>query len=130
MAVGTWRSLVARTLGVREVAGSNPVVPTTFPALRGEPMEEEKAPPQGSGFRTLTYVLAFVVTLDVVVRTARRWESLAILSRILAVALIACLAVMPLSTLTRRERERFGLGLILSLTYMLVLATVQVFDSH
>src|SRR2546426_349520 len=25
---GTWRSLVARTLGVREVAGSNPVVPT------------------------------------------------------------------------------------------------------
>ena len=93
-------------------------------------MEEEKAPPQGSGFRTLTYVLAFVVTLDVVVRTARRWESLAILSRILAVALIACLAVMPLSTLTRRERERFGLGLILSLTYMLVLATVQVFDSH
>jgi 5'-nucleotidase len=27
-AVGTWRSLVARTLGVREVAGSNPVVPT------------------------------------------------------------------------------------------------------
>jgi hypothetical protein len=26
--VGTWRSLVARTLGVREVAGSNPVVPT------------------------------------------------------------------------------------------------------
>ena len=28
--VGTWRSLVARTLGVREVAGSNPVVPTIF----------------------------------------------------------------------------------------------------
>ena len=24
---GTWRSLVARTLGVREVAGSNPAVP-------------------------------------------------------------------------------------------------------
>jgi hypothetical protein len=30
VAVGTWRSLVARTLGVREVAGSNPVVPTTL----------------------------------------------------------------------------------------------------
>ena len=28
VSVGTWRSLVARTLGVREVAGSNPVVPT------------------------------------------------------------------------------------------------------
>ena len=26
--VGTWRSLVARTLGVGEAAGSNPVVPT------------------------------------------------------------------------------------------------------
>ena len=26
--VGTWRSLVARILGVDEVAGSNPVVPT------------------------------------------------------------------------------------------------------
>ncbi len=34
-AVGTWRSLVARTLGVREVAGSNPVVPTILsPALK------------------------------------------------------------------------------------------------
>jgi hypothetical protein len=31
--VGTWRSLVARTLGVREVAGSNPVVPTIFIAV-------------------------------------------------------------------------------------------------
>ena len=28
LAVGTWRSLVARTLGVREVVGSNPIVPT------------------------------------------------------------------------------------------------------
>ena len=26
--VGAWRSLVARTLGVREVAGSNPAAPT------------------------------------------------------------------------------------------------------
>src|SRR5215471_8429042 len=31
---GTWRSLVARTLGVREVAGSNPVVPTNINYLR------------------------------------------------------------------------------------------------
>src|SRR5438552_10569888 len=30
---GTWRSLVARTLGVREVAGSNPVVPTKVKRL-------------------------------------------------------------------------------------------------
>lgn len=29
-----WRSLVARTLGVREVAGSNPVIPTTFHTAR------------------------------------------------------------------------------------------------
>src|SRR5690606_33569163 len=28
--VGAWRSLVARSLGVREVAGSNPVAPTIF----------------------------------------------------------------------------------------------------
>ena len=27
---GTWRSLVARFLGVEEVAGSNPVVPIKF----------------------------------------------------------------------------------------------------
>lgn len=27
---GTWRSLVAHLLGVQEVAGSNPVVPTNF----------------------------------------------------------------------------------------------------
>ena len=27
--VGTWRSLVAHTLGVRVVGGSNPLVPTT-----------------------------------------------------------------------------------------------------
>ena len=36
--VGTWRSLVARILGVDEAAGSNPVVPTNFlvlPGLRG-----------------------------------------------------------------------------------------------
>lgn len=30
MEVGVWRSLVARTLGVGEVAGSNPVTPTIF----------------------------------------------------------------------------------------------------
>ena len=30
MFVGAWRSLVARTLGVREVAGSNPAAPTIF----------------------------------------------------------------------------------------------------
>jgi hypothetical protein len=29
---GTWRSLVARFLGVEEVAGSNPVVPIKIPA--------------------------------------------------------------------------------------------------
>ena len=29
--VGAWRSLVARTLGVREVAGSNPAAPTIPP---------------------------------------------------------------------------------------------------
>ncbi len=29
--VGTWRSLVAHTLGVRGVSGSNPLVPTIFP---------------------------------------------------------------------------------------------------
>ena len=28
--VGTWRSLVAHTLGVRGVGGSNPLVPTTL----------------------------------------------------------------------------------------------------
>jgi hypothetical protein len=28
MSVGTWRSLVAHTLGVRGVGGSNPLVPT------------------------------------------------------------------------------------------------------
>ncbi len=28
--VGTWRSLVAHTLGVRGVGGSNPPVPTIF----------------------------------------------------------------------------------------------------
>jgi hypothetical protein len=32
--VGTWRSSVARTLGVGEVAGSNPVVPTIYEKLR------------------------------------------------------------------------------------------------
>ncbi len=38
--VGTWRSLVARILGVDEVAGSNPVVPTILfdeSALRSVP---------------------------------------------------------------------------------------------
>ncbi len=28
--VGTWRSLVARLLGVQEVVGSNPAVPTKY----------------------------------------------------------------------------------------------------
>jgi hypothetical protein len=37
---GTWRSLVARTLGVREVAGSNPVVPTN---QKGFPVRNRKA---------------------------------------------------------------------------------------
>jgi hypothetical protein len=31
--VGAWRSLVAHTLGVRVVAGSNPAAPTKFPGL-------------------------------------------------------------------------------------------------
>jgi hypothetical protein len=30
LSVGAWRSLVARLLGVQEVAGSNPVAPTSF----------------------------------------------------------------------------------------------------
>ena len=32
--VGAWRSLVARTLGVREVTGSNPVAPTTLSTVK------------------------------------------------------------------------------------------------
>ena len=39
--VGTWRSQVAHTLGVRGVGGSNPPVPTTF--FRGAKMEDLKA---------------------------------------------------------------------------------------
>ncbi len=37
MLVGAWRSLVARTLGVREVAGSNPAAPTIFYLLTTQP---------------------------------------------------------------------------------------------
>jgi hypothetical protein len=33
VSVGAWRSLVARTLGVREVAGSNPAAPTILSAV-------------------------------------------------------------------------------------------------
>ncbi len=43
-AVGTWRSLVARTLGVREVAGSNPVVPTIRLCCRRREGERQAAP--------------------------------------------------------------------------------------
>lgn len=37
---GTWRSLVARFLGVEEVAGSNPVVPIRIPTQHGRPETE------------------------------------------------------------------------------------------
>jgi hypothetical protein len=44
--VGTWLSLVERTLGVGEVAGSNPVVPTIEdPALHADrPRKTRKEP--------------------------------------------------------------------------------------
>ena len=34
--IGAWRSLVARTAGGREVAGSNPVAPIFLPIERGK----------------------------------------------------------------------------------------------
>jgi hypothetical protein len=42
--VGTWRSLVAHTLGVRGVGGSNPLVPTTLQtASHCSQMEKNKS---------------------------------------------------------------------------------------
>ena len=48
---GTWRSLVARFLGVEEVAGSNPVVPIRIPA------QDEKISDRSSSALDLALIL-------------------------------------------------------------------------
>ena len=45
---GTWRSLVARSLWEREVAGSNPAVPTTNPCSGGIPPHQIRPKPSWS----------------------------------------------------------------------------------
>gem|GEM_PF-5433819 len=40
---GTWRSPVARFLGVEEVAGSNPVVPTKIPTQDSRPKTDPQS---------------------------------------------------------------------------------------
>jgi quercetin dioxygenase-like cupin family protein len=49
--VGTWRSLVAHTLGVRGVGGSNPPVPTIF--FRNISMSTENPPPAAETLKAL-----------------------------------------------------------------------------
>ena len=54
---GTWRSLVARFLGVEEVAGSNPVVPIRLQTQDETPKTETSSVARQSGFGMLVSVL-------------------------------------------------------------------------
>jgi hypothetical protein len=74
-------------------------------------------------------VLAVVVTANVFIRVVVEWHALGILSRLVAVVLLANLVIMPINVVRRQKtgRPKMGSDQQLTFAYMSVMLATMVF---